>query len=164
MLLFFFLLITFIHSLCQAALAIMAVPSVSFHQASPSALQQPFFLPSVQSAIAYSLSPSHSTSPSVCQIFFFQTTFLTFLFINPGPGKCCSIKPNATGEGCLLICLPYTWMKEQQCFCCTVHTKQTRLFRLCLLFRKPRLHKDYNINIFWFSYVKKYTCLWQVFF
>lgn len=53
---------------------------VSVHQASPSVLQQPFF--PLSAAIASSL-PSHYTSPSVCQILLFSTTFSRFLFGNP---------------------------------------------------------------------------------
>lgn len=155
--LLFFLLFTFIHSLCHAAVAIMAVTSVSFHQASPSLLQRPFFSPF--SAVYYRLLSPLPFHISICLSNLFSTSFSTFFFGSSSPGlgwKCCSFKPNATGEGCLLICLPYTWIKEQHCIYCIVHTKQSGFKAVPFIPKTQTTYRLYcSIIIFWFSFVKK---------
>lgn len=81
------LYLTFIYSLRQAALAVMAVTSCSFHQASLSLLQQPFFSPSLQFSAAFSL---HKISLSFCFTSFSQ------LFHQSSSGlnwDCCFLQP-----------------------------------------------------------------------
>lgn len=121
---FSFWSLTFVHSLRQPALAIMAVTSCSFHQASPSVLQQPFFSPSVQS--------SSTTSPLIPYLHLSVSSFKKkkakiFSSSTFGLRSNCFFNLMLQDAGCLLMCLPCIRIKEQHCFHCT-HCAEQRGF------------------------------------
>lgn len=153
--LFFFQVFAFIHLLCHAAVAIMAVRSASFHQASPPLLQQPFF--SHLCAVCYRLLSPLPFHMSICLLRSFLNLIFYQFFCHPAlvwDKKCCWFKPNAAGGGCLPICLPYTWIKEQHCFHCTVHTKQRGFKAAHVVPKTQTTYRLHSVVMFCFSYDK----------
>lgn len=148
--LFLFLLgITFIHPLCEAALAIMAVTSVSFQQASPSVLQQPFFPP--LSAAYYRLPPTPHFHFSVRS--FFSTTFSTFLFVNKALVNAALFKLMRQEKGVCLSACHTSGSKKQHCFHCTVHTKPIGFSGCAFCFRKTSLHNNDLVESSYFGFL-----------
>lgn len=132
------------HSLCHAAVAIMAVTSVSFHQASPSLLQRPFPPPPQCSLLSLALSPPiPHLHPSVKS--FFNLIFNIFFLVHPvlvWDENVALLNVMRQEKGvCSSAC--HTRGSKSSTAFTAQFTQSKAASRLCLLSPKPRLHTDY---------------------